>query len=289
MGLYESIRRGAPVFAALALLGCEATTSGPEEKEAISADIVATTTVAINQFQVCKTYIGAVGPTVTVDYNVDFNADGPGPQDVAGSVQLAPGACTVVHTYDESNAANGSQIQRVSVTEQVPLGYTASYVKTTRTGPYVTVDPVTPGDATSGDMLSAPDNGFVVEFINTEFLGGGEGCTPGYWKQEHHFDSYPAPLTPATPFIGTETGFTYDPQLKSPASGNASSLTLLDALSLRGGGVNALIRHAAAAILNANSPSVASSFMPAQVQTLYNNDMDKDALEQANEQLCPLN
>ena len=30
--------------------------------------------------------------------------------------------------------------------------------------------------------------------------GGGEGCTPGYWKQPHHFFAWTAPYTPDTLF-----------------------------------------------------------------------------------------
>lgn len=33
------------------------------------------------------------------------------------------------------------------------------------------------------------DRGFVVTFFNNPVFAGGQGCTPGYWRQEHHFDS----------------------------------------------------------------------------------------------------
>ncbi len=36
--------------------------------------------------------------------------------------------------------------------------------------------------------------GALVRFTNTPTIiieeGGDEGCTPGYWKQDHHFDSW---------------------------------------------------------------------------------------------------
>ena len=291
----KSTWAGAVAIAAVALAACDSANSGvtapdsPIEATGASSARPDASTV-IQEFRVCKTYVGVVGPAVTVDFTVDFNADGPGPQDLAGSVVLAEGDCAVVHTYDESNASGGTQVQRVTVTEQVLAGYGASYVLTETVGPVTTVGPQTPGNSASGDMISNPDNGFIVEFINTEIVtGGGEGCTPGYWKQSQHFDSYPAGFDPMTPFIGSTTGFSYDPSLKKPESGNASDLSLLGALTLRGGQQNALIRHAAAGILNANSSGVSYDLSLAEVQNLYNVDLDKGALERANQQGCPLN
>jgi hypothetical protein len=69
-----------------------------------------------------------------------------------------------------------------------------------------------------------------------------EGCTPGYWKVDQHFDSWPVPLSTTLSgagFVGT---------------GNQSA-TLLAALSFQGGPTvqdakNILMRAAAAAYLN---------------------------------------
>ena len=33
-----------------------------------------------------------------------------------------------------------------------------------------------------------------------EERGGGQGCTPGYWKQDHHFDDWTDPYDPTDPF-----------------------------------------------------------------------------------------
>ena len=59
--------------------------------------------------------------------------------------------------------------------------------------------------------------------------GGAEGCTPGYWKQDHHFDSWQV-YSPTDSF-NTVFGIT------APFP---DTLTLLDALKLNGGGINAL-------------------------------------------------
>ena len=67
-----------------------------------------------------------------------------------------------------------------------------------------------------------------------------EGCTPGYWKQDQHFDSWEA--------TGYEPGDSFD-VVFGVASSNG--WTLLEALDAGGGDENALARHATAALLNA--------------------------------------
>jgi hypothetical protein len=73
-----------------------------------------------------------------------------------------------------------------------------------------------------------------------------EGCTPGYWRQEHHFDSWvPTGYAPTDDFIAVfAVPASFDPH------------TLLDAVWLGGGGEFALARHAVAALLNAAHPDI---------------------------------
>lgn len=110
---------------------------------------------------------------------------------------------------------------------------------------------------------------------------GNQGCTPGYWRQDQHFDSWPAPTTPSTAF--------------SSVFGRPVSGTMLDAVTANGGGLNALRRHAAAAFLNA-SAGLNYSMTPAQVvaafQAAYdsgNYETTKNTFDQLNNQGCPLN
>ena len=112
---------------------------------------------------------------------------------------------------------------------------------------------------------------------------GGEGCTPGYWKAPQHFDSWPAPLTPQTLFSAVfENAF--------------PNRTLRQVLSLGGGGLNALGRHTAAALLSASSPGVDYALTAAEVIAMFNavfpgGDYEalKNVFEGFNEQGCPLN
>jgi hypothetical protein len=116
---------------------------------------------------------------------------------------------------------------------------------------------------------------------------GDEGCTPGYWKQPHHFDSWPAPYTPTTTF---ESVFGTVPGLPD-------TFTLLDALNLNGGGIYALGRHVVAALLNAASGSVNYPLTTTQVIAAFqqaiapggNIEGTKNTFDRFNNLGCPLN
>ena len=75
--------------------------------------------------------------------------------------------------------------------------------------------------------------------------GGTQGCSPGYWKKH----SWAA------------TGYSQSQTLESvfdiPDSLGLDDVTLLEALENGGGGVEALLRHAVAALLNVADPNVA--------------------------------
>lgn len=114
--------------------------------------------------------------------------------------------------------------------------------------------------------------------------GGGEGCTPGYWKQSQHFDSYPAPYSPSTRFIDA---FGVD---AFPGK------TLLSVLKQGGGGLIALGRHAVAALLNAASDGVDYDAAPTGVIASFDEayasgsyEEMKDVFATFNELGCPLN
>jgi len=117
----------------------------------------------------------------------------------------------------------------------------------------------------------------------------GEGCTPGYWKQSQHFDSWVA----YNPNDSFEAVFGVD------LFGKLDGLTLLDALKVRDPrGEGALIRHAVAALLNAASAGVDYEFSEGDVKEwvkdayaagIYEEyEKAKDHLEMENERMCPL-
>jgi hypothetical protein len=113
---------------------------------------------------------------------------------------------------------------------------------------------------------------------------GGEGCTPGYWRQDQHFDSWVG-YYPSDDFAAVFTvAPAFDPH------------SLLDAVWLGGGGEEALARHAVAALLNASNPSVNYAYSVSQVlamvQFAYETsafEATKNLFEAQNESFCPLN
>ncbi len=116
--------------------------------------------------------------------------------------------------------------------------------------------------------------------------GKGEGCTPGFWKQEHHFSSWPEPYSADLKFT---SAFGRDVP-EDP--------TLLEALWSKGGGLEALERHATAALLNATSLHVDYAFEQGEVIVMFQEAFDsgdpdqieatKDEFDAANESHCPL-
>lgn len=124
----------------------------------------------------------------------------------------------------------------------------------------------------------AIDN-IVIE-VDMDEPGGGEGCTPGYWRQAHHFDSWTA----------------YQPHDSFDAVfGVSYGGTLLDGVWARGGQENALARHAVAALLNAASPDVPYEYTEVEIIALVqgafaSGDFNgaKNLLEFQNELGCPL-
>jgi hypothetical protein len=112
---------------------------------------------------------------------------------------------------------------------------------------------------------------------------GDQGCTPGYWKQAHHFDSW----------VGFAPTQKYETVFGVDVPGNPS---LLDALKANGGGINALERHSVAALLNASNSSVGYpltvSQVIAKVQAAIAGgtiEQTKNEFEAFNELGCPLN
>lgn len=142
----------------------------------------------------------------------------------------------------------------------------------------------------------ALDDVEICKLPEPEEPGGGEGCTPGYWRQPHHFDDW----TNHAPGDDLASVFTIpgDLELERPESADPEDISLHDAVTLRGGGVNALLRHAVAALLNAANPDVSYDLTESEIIDMVNDALAgvgdltiqelKDELEEFNEQGCPL-
>ena len=157
------------------------------------------------------------------------------------------------------------------------------------------------GETTQSISVGAPgtfsvtvtdDNGCVgtCEAL-VEECDEGEGCTPGYWKQPHHFDDWTDPFDPddlfSDHFEDAFPGKTLLEVLSQPASTPPGPNAL-----------NSLGRHTVAAVLNAASGGVDFDFSVQEVIEMFNevfpgSDEDytelKNIFAAANEQGCPLN
>lgn len=129
-----------------------------------------------------------------------------------------------------------------------------------------------------------------------------EGCTPGYWKQYHHFDSWEYYM-PIDKFSDVFDRVIKIKLKKVKIKGKKKKRkivykedpTLKQALEAKGGKINALARHAVAALLNAASPDVDYEYSEFEVIQMFKDAYDsgdyeptKDMFEMANESFCPL-
>jgi hypothetical protein len=233
---------------------------------------------AAETFEICK-----IGTDASFDVDI-VDRSGAGTANISTTVNVADGECWDVWV------SGGAYVDDVTVTENpVPAGYAASWsldqldggVVTTTTGSGAVVTGYTSGVTGSSPTLA----GATVTFTNRLIPPPppeGEGCTPGYWKQEHHFDDWTG-YTPWTLF-----GDVFDDAFPGK--------TLLDVASQGGGGLKALGRHAVAALLNAASGGVGYAYTEQEVIDMFNDAYNgitdigdtKDAFAMENEYGAPL-
>jgi hypothetical protein len=249
---------------------------GPELTAPTEAPLL--TSHDLLEVSICKTWLGD-GPVPDVDWTFNWEAS-LGEETSTGSTTIFPAdfvevsGCVPLGSWPA-----GTQL---TVSEEVPTGYVLRRIL------------LGPRDGSDGPEFFNPDPPSVtfnvsdiggVWFKNDEFEippppGGGEGCTPGFWRQPHHFQ-YWTDYAPSDSY--------------ADVFGVSRNGTLLQNVTARGGGENALARHAVAALLSASSPDVDYDLSVAEViETVQNAyatglfEAAKDLLEGFNEQGCPL-
>ncbi len=119
------------------------------------------------------------------------------------------------------------------------------------------------------DITASASDSVVIQVLGT-------GCTPGFWKQPHHFANWVG-YTPNQ----TWTSVFGAPAITIGSGSNAiTNPTLLQALSAQGGGVNAFARFAVNALLNASS-TTSPDLSTAQVQALVDDALTPGGLSMA--------
>jgi len=228
-----------------------------------------------------------------------IDANGNGRQDVGepalNGVQLVLGGAATANT---TSASGGSYLfsallaGNYTVTATAPAGFTFTTVNAAGTNG--TND--SNGSPSSVTLATNSSSDRTIDFGFTPRAGGGQGCTPGYWKQSQHFDSWK--WYTQTDMVDAVFGVTYRSTHKQNPKG---PLTLLEALELNGNGNSEqLFRHGTAALLNAVYQSgVSSPYTAAQVIAMVRNAWNSgnsasianatSLLSNANELGCPLN
>jgi hypothetical protein len=139
-------------------------------------------------------------------------------------------------------------------------------------------------------------SGAIDDIEFEEEVEGGAGCTPGYWKQPHHHDSWMG-CGPSDDF---NTKFMVDVEWgRKCRADSEGDITLNQGLRCRGGGKNALARHGVAALLNSMNTDVEFAYTTAEVKAIVKAGLDagtkaaaneaKNLLAEQNEMGCDLN
>jgi hypothetical protein len=235
--------------------------------------VTGSSTPTVTQIKICAvTAAGTftVGPAVPV---------GGGSATVASPVTVAAGTCQVVAESFNSVTGVGANI---AVNEN-PANFQTILAQRVDNGAITTFS-----FTNGGTLFLNAFHGYTLTYTAPPPPPppGNQGCTPGYWKQSQHFDSWTTYLRTA------DFDTTFGVNFFTP------NLTLLEALENGGGDLDALGRHAVAALLNAASNGVAYPYTTTQVIAIVRGtgiyagktvEERKDILEAANTLGCPLN
>lgn len=280
----RSTGRIGSVGAAMAVAFVAACSSGetPMSAPSTAPDAFTTTDTWTAKVRLCKFgpagtqatfHVSATGGTLVLGSDVTLDAV----SDLSGcTVIWTPTDKSIVTvTATETGASDGMVIERIFTVGGLDggqtfdnAGATASIRVDAYTGGYIKFENVPV-------VLPPPPPPPV--------LPATEGCTPGYWKQSQHFDSWPAAYTPDMAF---------DAVFADAFPG----MSLLGVLKQGGGGLKALGRHTVAALLNAGNDDVQNGLSTDQVIAAFDAafasgdyESQKDIFADLNELGCPLN
>jgi hypothetical protein len=269
----RSFRQTTLALAALSLAACSELTAPPEGPQ-YNVDGIA------REVTVCKH-----SPSGTGTATFSFASSAP-----------SVGTNMVGSTFSVDNTINGDLSKCVTVWRGVDpaQGSTTLTITETSAMPSEIFVQTTAPFSINGATVSVTvnfDNGAAIRFTNDDQPpppppppppSGGEGCTPGFWKQSQHFSSWTSPYTPSTLFSAVfEDAF--------------PGMTLLQVLGLGGGGLNAAGRYSVAALLNSASTGVDFDMTTSEVINAFNAAFPggdyatlNARLQRLNEQGCPI-
>lgn len=230
-------------------------------------------------------------------------------------------------TWLEADVAPGPTVTvgqevkfKVRVTNGTVSGYTHENITVTDSDPSIVftgvVTTLLPGEWDESDVVTVtalaglhyneatvtadPICGRVTDsngayYFGEEEEGGDEGCTPGFWK--NNWCKWDGSAWEPTGYAGGDLfSSVFDRTIEVTVKRHVvTDPTLYQALNAQGGGINALARHAVAALLNAASPDVDYAMSKAAVISAVQAAIDSgevqalaDDLADYNEAGCPI-
>lgn len=209
-------------------------------------------------FTVCK--VAEADPTATFEFEGSVASPRTSSTGDLDPIFLKHEEC--IDYWEPGPAGSTGNPDTVTVTELVPAGWVndgiTAYTYNALTDETVVVESEGP---TYSGLVQRVKIGTLVIFHNSIAPMGGEGCTPGAWKNRLvRIDAWDATAYATSDLVND----VFD----APAV--FDGVTLLEALSLKGGNsfdekVEILLRAATAALLNASHPGVEYDLTPAQV------------------------
>jgi hypothetical protein len=189
-------------------------------------------------------------------------------------IEISVGGAPPIQYINDLNSSDGQEWDTLTVEFEIPAGVTMVEVQA-----FSEDLEMTGALPASFKWLTA-----ALSVPNEETNGGGQGCTPGYWRQEIHYPDWTSP---------------YDPDdLFSDHFDNAfPDMTLGEVVDQTGGLLNQLGFHTVAALLNAASPEVSYDKTTQEVIDQFNAvypgtneayEALKDEFEALNKLGCPL-
>lgn len=309
-----SFSRLGAVAVAVVTAACSSTadlpTSTPVEFDGLTLDVALTIDAldpALGKVKICKlfrtegqSYAGSLeGNDPKEAYTARFEVTLPG-STTPTTVSLKSGACAVVPGVTSDNTPLPGVTGTIQVKELASTSYdnTSTVVYSNTGGTYAlsSIDGNSEGVSIPVEVSST--RGVTLVFKNVERtpeeppVVGTQGCTPGFWRQQRWFRFYTSPWTPSSTF-GAAFNTAGGPDIDDFLTG----MPLSQAVALGGGGINALARHAVAALQNAASTIVDYPLTVAQVQARYTAavaagtdaiEAQKDEFDRFNNLGCPL-
>ena len=249
-------------------------------------------------FKLCKTSEKAGSFT----FQLTATGGGPGVNPFPATFNITldadmTGQCKNV--FIPTNPSAWTSGMRITATELVPSGMTACNVAVYNGSNLLGDYP----NSTTASVTLGYGQDVSIEWRNCAttppVVTSGQGCTPGYWKQSQHFDSWPS-----TVHTGDKLSLYFATGGVTVNGKLVGNYTMLEGLKMKGGSgiagaAEILTRAAVAAYLNSALNSLSYPFSNASVVSMVNTAFSSGnrdlmiltaaKLDKANNGGCPLN